>query len=77
MIDADPGRWLDRYLDHLRVERMLADNTLDAYARDLLPFVASLLGLPLLLVAFFGVLWLLKLEREDQDQLRRILTRLR
>ena len=40
-----------------------------------LPFVASLLGLPLLFGAFFGVLWLLKLEREDQAQLSRILTR--
>jgi integrase/recombinase XerD len=29
-----PG-WIDAYLDHLRVERSLADNTLEAYARDL------------------------------------------
>jgi integrase/recombinase XerD len=27
--------WIDAYLDHLRVERALAANTLDAYARDL------------------------------------------
>lgn len=27
--------WIDRYLDHLRVERALAANTLEAYARDL------------------------------------------
>ena len=27
--------WIDAYLDHLRVERALARNTLDAYARDL------------------------------------------
>ncbi|MCL2447459.1 MAG: site-specific integrase, partial [Polyangiaceae bacterium] len=27
--------WIDVYLDHLRVERALARNTLDAYARDL------------------------------------------
>ncbi|HEU4405244.1 MAG TPA: site-specific tyrosine recombinase XerD [Polyangiaceae bacterium] len=28
-------RWLDAYLDHVRVERGLAKNTLEAYARDL------------------------------------------
>ena len=27
--------WIDAYLDHLRVERSLASNTLEAYARDL------------------------------------------
>ncbi len=27
--------WIDAYLDHLRVERALATNTLEAYARDL------------------------------------------
>lgn len=27
--------WIDAYLDHLRVERALSKNTLDAYARDL------------------------------------------
>jgi integrase/recombinase XerD len=32
---ADVRTWIDLYLDHLRVERALAKNTLDAYARDL------------------------------------------
>ena len=27
--------WIDAYLDHLRVERALAKNSLEAYARDL------------------------------------------
>jgi integrase/recombinase XerD len=27
--------WIDTYLDHLRVERALSSNTLEAYARDL------------------------------------------
>ncbi len=31
----DLQRWIDAYLDHLRVERALASNTLEAYARDL------------------------------------------
>ena len=31
----DLSAWIDAYLDHLRVERALAKNTLDAYARDL------------------------------------------
>ena len=34
-----PG-WIDAYLDHLRVERSLAGNTLEAYARDLNALVA-------------------------------------
>src|SRR5580693_5575631 len=32
--------WIDAYLDHLRVERSLAHNTLEAYARDLNALVA-------------------------------------
>jgi integrase/recombinase XerD len=32
---ADIRVWIDAYLDHLRVERALTQNTLDAYARDL------------------------------------------
>jgi integrase/recombinase XerD len=32
---VDLHGWIDAYLDHLRVERGLATNTLDAYARDL------------------------------------------
>jgi integrase/recombinase XerD len=32
---VDLHGWIDVYLDHLRVERSLASNTLDAYARDL------------------------------------------
>ncbi len=31
----DLSHWIDAYLDHLRVERSLARNTLEAYARDL------------------------------------------
>lgn len=31
----DLSSWIDSYLDHLRVERALAKNTLEAYARDL------------------------------------------
>jgi len=34
--------WIDAYLDHLRVERALAGNTLEAYARDLNALVAHL-----------------------------------
>jgi len=32
---VDLQGWIDAYLDHLRVERSLASNTLEAYARDL------------------------------------------
>jgi integrase/recombinase XerD len=32
---VDLQGWIDAYTDHLRVERALAGNTLDAYARDL------------------------------------------
>jgi integrase/recombinase XerD len=32
---VDLHAWIDGYLDHLRVERALARNTLEAYARDL------------------------------------------
>jgi integrase/recombinase XerD len=32
---VDLHAWIDAYLDHLRVERALARNTLEAYARDL------------------------------------------
>lgn len=31
----DVFAWIDNYLDHLRVERALSKNTLEAYARDL------------------------------------------
>lgn len=31
----DAHAWIDAYLDHLRVERALAKNSLEAYARDL------------------------------------------
>lgn len=33
--------WIDAYLDHLRVERALAKNTLEAYARDLNALAAA------------------------------------
>jgi integrase/recombinase XerD len=32
---VDLDGWIDAYLDHLRVERALAKNTLEAYSRDL------------------------------------------
>jgi integrase/recombinase XerD len=35
VVGVDLHGWIDAYLDHLRVERGLARNTLDAYARDL------------------------------------------
>jgi len=37
---VDLQGWIDAYLDHLRVERSLAANTLEAYARDLNALVA-------------------------------------
>ena len=36
--------WIDAYLDHLRVERALAKNTLDAYARDLVALAEHIGG---------------------------------
>jgi site-specific recombinase XerD len=41
---VDLQGWIDAYLDHLRVERALASNTLDAYARDLNALAAALGG---------------------------------
>jgi integrase/recombinase XerD len=38
----DLHAWIDSYLDHLRVERALARNTLEAYSRDLGEFVNHL-----------------------------------
>jgi integrase/recombinase XerD len=37
-------RWIDIYLDHLRVERAVAKNTLEAYARDLNALAAEVGG---------------------------------
>jgi integrase/recombinase XerD len=39
---AHADRWIDAYLDHLRVERSLGPRTLEAYAGDLARFVALL-----------------------------------
>lgn len=39
----DLSGWIDAYLDHLRVERALSANTLEAYARDL-NMLASAVG---------------------------------
>jgi integrase/recombinase XerD len=39
---VDLSSWIDAYLDHLRVERALAANTLEAYARDLNRMAAHL-----------------------------------
>lgn len=38
----DLHAWIDTYLDHLRVERALSKNTLEAYARDLGELAAHL-----------------------------------
>ena len=38
----DLHSWIDSYLDHLRVERALAKNTLEAYSRDLGELAAHL-----------------------------------
>lgn len=38
----DAEAWIDAYLDHLRVERALSKNTLEAYARDLVQMVGFL-----------------------------------
>lgn len=38
----DLSGWIDAYLDHLRVERALAKNTLESYARDLNQLAQSL-----------------------------------
>ncbi len=35
----DVDGWIDAYLDHLRVERALSKNTLEAYARDLIQMI--------------------------------------
>jgi integrase/recombinase XerD len=41
---VDLQGWIDAYLDHLRVERSLAANTLEAYARDLNALAAHVGG---------------------------------
>ena len=42
----DLSSWIDTYLDHLRVERALAANTIEAYARDLNRLAAQVEGVP-------------------------------
>src|SRR3989440_3747269 len=39
-----PSMSIDAYLDHLRVERRLADHTLESYARDLVALAAYAAG---------------------------------
>jgi len=39
-VNLEAQRLLDTYLDHLRVEKRLAANTLEAYGRDLVDFLA-------------------------------------
>jgi len=41
-VGADADRWIDAYLDHLRVERGLGRLTIEAYAGDLARFVQLL-----------------------------------
>jgi integrase/recombinase XerD len=41
-VGAHADRWIDAYLDHLRVERALGPKTLEAYASDLTRFVTLL-----------------------------------
>jgi integrase/recombinase XerD len=41
---VDLQGWIDAYLDHLRVERALAKNTLEAYSRDLNALAAHVGG---------------------------------
>jgi integrase/recombinase XerD len=41
-VGADTDRWIDAYLDHLRVERGLGRLTLEAYAADLARYVQLL-----------------------------------
>lgn len=40
MRDSDAALWVDDYLEHLKVERAVSPNTLEAYAHDLGVFVA-------------------------------------